>query len=780
MKLDPKWLSHGVGSSLMEHTAQVLAMGETFAERVAAICHDVGKATIPWQERAKRNFHYPDGAPIPSPHSHAEWGGVFAYFILEELGTDLVTKTAVLQTVAAHHSQLGTVETRSEIVSAIADSTEALEFAAEAFNTFLPQISMDTVKKAWMKARKAFSEGEIESLFNDKDFSDADKLRLILSSRRMLAKLVLFDTRSAANQDQKTRKPFLATLPSGPVFTKRPKRLYQQNRLSSLRDSLKQACLSMPPSLFYSIEAPTGIGKTESMLSLAEKVVTNENKQAIVYAVPQISICEQIVADYMAGADAQVWNFKTKQKIGEGSNVDDQDTKAAVLESQFSSSYNITTFNQVVLSIAHPHRNHCVRSLWLKNAVIIMDEVHKLPLHCLLYFIQLVKLYAEQNDCTWIFGSATPLPDSKKIFRDIQVSKIDERVSSTFRDSPVLYSRRVYQKIEDQDSESIADMISRFAKAKEQNLVLLSLVEKGTFAVAKLVGIPTDPWNRIFTALNPDHPVIWLDGSVPPLLREGYLSFVKDRLNGREPVTLLTTQVVEAGVDLDFETGFTDLISLASTLQRGGRVAREARADSRPRTVHLFDFRILVSDCGQQFEKTTKEILDSVALDSLNLTKKAKEKIQMLLCNTQSKIKQYFDRWTIGEIRQEIELLQTNSEITAQELDAIRDPSISDIVTLDFQHSHLGLTLQYLETITRLYSDEPTGESVILFETAENLTRVRDLFTQERERLGYQEVAKRRVTIHKNLVESLKAEGFYEVAAPFWADQSLVKANHII
>jgi hypothetical protein len=80
MGLNPKWLSHGLGSSLMEHTAQVLAMAETFAERAAAICHDVGKATIPWQDRARKNFHNPDGTPIRSPHSHAEGGFLLILF----------------------------------------------------------------------------------------------------------------------------------------------------------------------------------------------------------------------------------------------------------------------------------------------------------------------------------------------------------------------------------------------------------------------------------------------------------------------------------------------------------------------------------------------------------------------------------------------------------------------------------------------------------------------------------------------------------------------------
>jgi hypothetical protein len=776
MEPDREWLSHGVGSSLMDHTGQVLAMAETLEERVAAVCHDVGKATIPWQDRARRNFRNPDGTPIPSPHPHAEWGGVLAYFVLEELGTDLVTKTTALQTVAGHHSELRPVETHSEIVSAIGQSVEALEFAIHAFQTFVPEVSKQMVKQAWKKARETFSGGEIETLFNDKDFSDANKLDLILNSRWMLAKLVYFDTRSAANQDRKTRRPFTGVLPSSPRFIKRPTRIYQPGSLSDLRDMLKSACLSMRPALFYSIDAPTGTGKTEAMLSLAEKIVVTENKQAIVYAVPQISICEQIVGDYMSGVDAQVWNFKIKQKLGDGSNLQNQDTKAAVLESQFSSSYNVTTFNQVVLSIAHPHRNHCVRSLWLKNAVVIMDEIHKLPLHCLLYFIQLANLYALRNNCKWIFGSATPLPDSQKIFPSIEVVKIDENVSRTLKGSPILHERRVYRKIVDQNAESITQLIHHLSTRDGQNLILLSLVEKGTFAVATLLGIPTDPWNRTFTGIRSGHPIVWLDGSVPPLLREGYLSFVKGKLKKGQPVTLLTTQVVEAGVDLDFETGFTDLISIAAILQRGGRVARESRSDGQHRQLHVFNFKTIITENGVEVERTTKEILDRVTIDSLSLTEKAKHKISLVLSNTQYTTRKYFDTWPIEEVRKEIELLEANSHIATTELDAIRDPSISDIVELDLQLTHLGLTLQYLETITQLYSEEPYGESVVLFESAQKLQRVRNLFATDEEKSGYQELAKRRVTIHDSLVRSLIAEGFSELEVPLWTDRTLIRA----
>jgi CRISPR/Cas system-associated endonuclease/helicase Cas3 len=160
------------------------------------------------------------------------------------------------------------------------------------------------------------------------------------------------------------------------------------------------------------------------------------------------------------------------------------------------------------------------------------------------------------------------------------------------------------------------------------------------------------------------------------------LSFVKSRLNSGLPTTLLTTQIVEVGVDLDFDEGYTDLISLASILQRGGRVARESRSDERPRYVHLFNFKTLVNERGVEVEKTTKEILDAVALGSVMLTEQAAAKIRLLLTNSQYRVKTYFSCWQHQEIKKEIELIEANARIAIQELQAIEDPTISDIVTV--------------------------------------------------------------------------------------------------
>jgi hypothetical protein len=150
-----------------------------------------------------------------------------------------------------------------------------------------------------------------------------------------------------------------------------------------------------------------------------------------------------------------------------------------------------------------------------------------------------------------------------------------------------------------------------------------------------------------------------------------------------------------------------------------------------------------------------------------------------LLSNTQSTTRQYFQAWDINEVRKEVVLLDANERITIQELNAIRDPSISDVVTLAIQHAQLGLTLQYLETVTQLYSDEPHGESVVLFENEQVMQDLLDLYTSQSPG-AHQELATRRITIHKNVLASLINEGFAEQDIEAWTDRTLIRTNNIV
>jgi len=79
--------------------------------------------------------------------------------------------------------------------------------------------------------------------------------------------------------------------------------------------------------------------------------------------------------------------------------------------------------------------------------------------------------------------------------------------------------------------------------------------------------------------------MVWLDGLVPPVLRRELITACREAMK-RRPVTLISTQMIEVGVDLDFDAALVDYQGLAATIQRGGRVGREGR--SEPCTVAVF------------------------------------------------------------------------------------------------------------------------------------------------------------------------------------------------
>ena len=101
-----KLLSHGPGSDLLEHLAEVMTAAESPEEQIICACHDLGKATHEWQK-------YIAGKRPESPHHHATAGGIFASFLIREQGEENAAYWSLiaLHTAAAHHTslqQLGT------------------------------------------------------------------------------------------------------------------------------------------------------------------------------------------------------------------------------------------------------------------------------------------------------------------------------------------------------------------------------------------------------------------------------------------------------------------------------------------------------------------------------------------------------------------------------------------------------------------------------------------------------------------------------------------------
>lgn len=626
---------------------------------------------------------------------------------------------------------------------------------------------------AWKRTCRFFETGEDSDLDEDSDGLGSDEIVAVwLRAKDLLGRLTLFDNRSAAHQDPETRAAFDPMLPRPRPFVARAPKTFRRSSLQPLRELLQTETLRLNGELI-SIEAPTGCGKTEALLRLAESLLKKRGLHRIVYALPQVSILEQVLGDYLPESVAQIWNFQAQAKADEylrSKETQNVEVTVTCLESPFSSPYNLTTFNQVWAAALSPNRKACVRGLHLTDAIIILDEIQKLPLHALLYGLPLLQDHCKANRCILILASATPLADTPRVFPYGPPQRLPSTVRQTLLNDARLTRRRNYVKLDRKDADGVAELVRALAQDGKRAMVLLSLVARGTFAVAKRLDLPTDPFDRItlWQIGGKDHPVVWLDGSVPPYLRKGYLNYVKKRLVDGQRVTLLTTPVVEAGVDLDFEVGYTDFIGLQSLVQRGGRVNREGRLSAA--TLFHFEF----SADGPEL-LTSKAVLDRVNVDSVALHgEEPTRKVRSLLQAIQRRLDQYYQGWVAEEAREEVALLDANQAVLGQELERREPTSLSDLIGVSYNEGRAGLSFQALGAVTDLYQEEQGEKSYLVFESIRAAEQAKVLIrkpSRETER----RLSQHRVTLQDPLVQDLKAAGFRLENLPYWDEPLLFR-----
>ncbi|MEA2012458.1 MAG: DEAD/DEAH box helicase family protein [Verrucomicrobiota bacterium] len=630
-------LSHGKNSDLFEHISEVCLAAESLEERIICACHDIGKATTTWQQYARNEFK------DKSPHPHAVTGGLLASLLIKTLDIEnsKIWSLVALHTAGGHHSHIGTLPTNTGATQQIVNDEQAKFFFINHISTLLPEINKDHLKKAWQLLKEISPMSPSSLKEYDQYIStcgEDEKLQIFLLSRSLLGRLCYQDHQSAAKQSGNTTT-IMDWRKSYPDKNFIPRALNQfidsDKEINKLRTKLKKQFHSSlkKDSFFYFIDAPTGLGKTETMLSGAEILVEKFNSQRIIFTVPQVSIADQIYGDYFKGkAESQIWNYIRQEKScsseKSSDRYDDNNNPAFSLDiaiQPFSESYNVTTFNQILLAICHPLRTRCIRSIGLKDAIVIMDEFHKLPFTILPYFFRIAEEYAKLFNCRFILGSATPLGKYKYLGIENAVAVDSEKTVSIYRHQLINY-RRSYTSLGKQTINQIAERVKKYHADNNSGnlLVVLNLVSKGTWPLLQQLSALYNPWQQLknLESEGSKRVIIFLDGLVPPVLRRKIVLSCKKAMQ-RRPITLITTQMVEVGVDLDFDHGIIDYQGIASTIQRGGRVGREGRKNGKKCLVEVFS---LIDDK----EKTSFQILSDVhakndlRMKDINFAKEAK------------------------------------------------------------------------------------------------------------------------------------------------------------
>ena len=313
------------------------------------------------------------------------------------------------------------------------------------------------------------------------------------------------------------------------------------------------------PTGFFKLTVPTGGGKTRTALSFALEHATSHKLERVVVAIPYTSIIEQSAAEYRKILGAEV-------VLEHHSAVHPNDDEADVLNWQKLAAENwnvpvvVTTTVQLFESL-FANRTSKLRKLHnLARAVIVLDEVQTLPVRLLNPILDVLsELTTPRYGSSVVLCTATQpaLNEDLGFPRLAGVRELAPDPEHYFKSlTRVEYDVRVDEPWSWQD---VADTM----RGAEQVLCVVNLKRHAR----ELFEILDDPQAlHLSTTMCPEH-------------RRNVLAQVRERLSQSEPCRVVATQLVEAGVDVDFPFVLRSLGPLDSIVQAAGRCNREGNLE---------------------------------------------------------------------------------------------------------------------------------------------------------------------------------------------------------
>ena len=349
----------------------------------------------------------------------------------------------------------------------------------------------------------------------------------------------------------------------------------------------------------FTLTAPTGIGKTltslDFALKLKAKIRDEENHEAqIIYGLPFINIIEQALEVY----SNQV--FKEEVKNGKVSilahyqyadvfddSKKDESTgyqqKVMQLDT-WQSDIVITSFVQFFETLIS-NRNKLLKKFHhYAGSVIILDEVQTLKLELMPLIGAALHYLTKFLDARIIMMTAT----QPKIFGLAQEFILNEEGEKAKTKELLPSHDQIFQKFERTRivpliDEAITndDFIEYFQKYWEKT--------KSCLIVCNTVKRSIELYERI-RELGYENKLYYLSTNIVPAQRQGVIEKVRNQLTADHKPILISTQVVEAGVDLDFDMGFRDVGPIDSIVQVAGRINRENSEERKHSPLYIVKF----------------------------------------------------------------------------------------------------------------------------------------------------------------------------------------------
>ncbi|WP_242863600.1 CRISPR-associated helicase Cas3' [Anaerotruncus rubiinfantis] len=338
--------------------------------------------------------------------------------------------------------------------------------------------------------------------------------------------------------------------------------------LNHARCEILRACLeagrSQAPGLF-TLTVPTGGGKTVATLAFALEHAKKYGKKRIIYVIPFTSIIEQTAGKFREIlGNENVLEHHSNVDFGDDEN-DPSSTLKKLAAENWDMGIVVTTVVQFFESLFSNRSSRCRKLHNLADSVIIFDEAQTLPLPYLHPCVRAISELTVNYGASCVLCTATQ-PALAPLFEAVSPTLRPREIAPPV--DPAVFHRVTFQHLGQLSDDALAARLNGHEQAlcivgtrKQAQAVFHLLAPEGSF--------------HLSTLMTPSH-------------RRAVLENIRARLKESLPCRVVSTSLIEAGVDVDFPVVYRAEAGLDSEIQAAGRCNREGRRPAEASMVYLF------------------------------------------------------------------------------------------------------------------------------------------------------------------------------------------------
>ena len=479
-----------------------------------------------------------------------------------------------------------------------------------------------------------------------------------------------------------------------------------------LRQKILNSCIekASAPRGILSLTVPTGGGKTVASMAFALNHAVANSMKRIIYVIPYTSIIEQnakVFRDILGQENVVEHHSSVSYELSE--NADKLEYRSALATENWDALVIVTTAVQFFESLYANRSSKCRKLHNIANSVIIFDEAQMIPSNnlrpCVAAIAELVRAY----NATAVLCTATQPAIDEML---LEYSK-KESVVELCPDVDGMFEKFRRTSFEKEGRLTTDELVSRLESQQQ----VLCIVNTRKFAQEVYEALPSEGRFHLSTLMCPVH-------------RKQKLDEIRERLKSGKTCRVVSTSLIEAGVDVDFPRVFREMAGLDSILQAAGRCNREGKRSVESSIVTVFESE----------NKVNKLI--AVNRDAAEETVR-----DWTQPNTTSTIERYFKAYR----------------------DFLRNDDKSGVITASEKGiSGCGLPFEWIAKEFKLIDQNTFTVYISVGEGKELISRLRD---GERSRELYRKAGMYSVSIYENHFNALINAG---AAEPFGEDAAIL------